>query len=94
MSAHPESSVEKKSAAKKNGVIAGSPDALDDALPLHGHSGSAPDEPDKPEELIDEEERNAIGGALPATDDEDNDNDNDDARERDIPDHLVLDEDE
>jgi hypothetical protein len=91
MSIHPESS---RSAAKENGITAGSLDALDDALPMLGHSGSAPDEPDKPDELIDEEERNAIGGALPASDDEDNDNDNDDARERAIPDHLVLDEDE
>ena len=94
MSMHPESSVARKSAAKSGDAAPGTPDALDDAVPLSNHASFAPDEPDKAEELIDEEERNATGGALPATDDEDNDNDNDDARERDIPDHLVLDEDE
>lgn len=66
---------------------------LDDAVPLSAHAGVAPDD-DSSDEVINEEERNATGGALPAPDDEDNDNDNDDARERDIPDHLVRDEDE
>ena len=69
-------------------------DPLDEAVPLNGHAGPSPDDPDETDEVINEEESNATGGALPATDDEDNDNDNDDARERDIPDHLVRDEDE
>jgi len=77
----------------ESGTLA-KPDPLDDAIPLTGHAGPAPDDPDRTDELIDEEERNATGGALPATDDEDNDNDNDDARERAIPDQLVRDEDE
>jgi hypothetical protein len=71
-----------------------SSDPLDQAVPLTGHAAPEPDDPDHSDEVINEEERNATGGALPATDDEDNDNDNDDARERDIPDHLVKDEDE
>ena len=74
--------------------ISAKPDPLDEAIPLTGHAGPEPDDPDHTDVVIDEEERNATGGALPATDDEDNDNDNDDARERAIPDHLVRDEDE
>lgn len=66
-------------------------DPLDDAVSL----SASEDGPDgASEQVIGEDERNATGGALPAPDDEDNDNDNDDARERDIPDHFVRDEDE
>ena len=68
-------------------------DPLDDAISLSGPAGSAPDE-EASDEVLGEDERNATGGALPAPDDEDNDNDNDDAREREIPDHFVRDEDE
>ncbi|MEP6939299.1 MAG: hypothetical protein ABI846_06005 [Rudaea sp.] len=68
-------------------------DPLDDAVSLSGPAGETPGE-ESSDDVLGEDERNATGGALPATDDEDNDNDNDDARERDIPDHLVRDEDE
>lgn len=68
-------------------------DALDDAVSLSGSGGDDPDEESK-DDVLGEDERNATGGALPAPDDEDNDNDNDDAREREIPDHFVRDEDE
>jgi hypothetical protein len=91
-----------KSTARKKSVIPHKSDPLDDALPLSDHAGVAwmqeePKQPKKsvrPAGLVDEDGRNATGGALPASDDEDNDNDNDDARERAIPDHLVRDEDE
>lgn len=69
------------------------PDPLDDAVSLTDSVGGETDA-ESNDDVLGEDERNATGGALPAPDDEDNDNDNDDARERDIPDHLVRDEDE
>ena len=69
------------------------PDPLDDAVSLSCSAGGETDE-ESNDEVLGEDERNATGGALPAPDDEDNDNDNDDAREREIPDHFVRDEDE
>ena len=69
------------------------PDPLDDAVSLSGSAGGDTDE-ESNDDVLGEDERNATGGALPAPEDEDNDNDNDDAREREIPDHFVRDEDE
>lgn len=69
-------------------------DVLDDAVSLDDLADSSIPQLDMPEDLISEEERNSIGGALPSTDDEDNDNDDDDVRERTIPDHFRRDSDD
>ena len=48
------------------------PDPLDDAVSLSGSAGGDTDE-ESNDDVLGEDERNATGGALPATDDEDND---------------------
>jgi hypothetical protein len=69
-------------------------DVLDEAVPLTDLPVASLADDDTSIESISEEEHNASGGALPASDDGDNDNDNDDERERNIPDHLRRDPDD